>query len=92
MGQVFISYSSADRGWAEVLEDKLKPHLDVYRDKTRLTAGQPYQESLYCALEKSCALVIIWSKRVRDMQGEWKAKCRWKIEQSYSPRSIRKTA
>jgi len=72
MGQVFISYSSADRGWAEVLEDKLKPHLDVYRDKTRLTAGRPYQESLYSALEKSSALVIIWSKRVRDMQGEWK--------------------
>jgi hypothetical protein len=69
---IFLSYSSADRSWAEMLEHRLLPHLEVYRDKNRLTASKPYQEQLFADLERSYALLIMWSKRVRDMRGEWK--------------------
>jgi hypothetical protein len=55
-----------------MLEHKLAPYLEVYRDKSRLTASKPYQEQLFADLERSSALLIIWSKRVRDMRGEWK--------------------
>ena len=68
MYDLFVSYSSADRGWAEVLETKLHPALAVYRDKTRLTAALPFQQQLFSALEASSALLIIWSSHVRDMQ------------------------
>jgi len=72
MHQVFISYSSGDRGWAEVLEQRLIPHVNVYRDKTRLTAAGPFQDQLFAALEQSTSLLIIWSERARDGQNKWK--------------------
>ena len=77
MSQVFISYSSADRDWAKTLERKLKPYLLPYRDDSRLVVARPFQNQLFEKLDESAALLIIWSKRVRDMQGEWKEWVRW---------------
>jgi hypothetical protein len=73
MYDIFISYSSGDRKWAEVLEERLSASgLIPYRDKTRLVATQPYQQQLFKALDNSGALILVWSKRVRDMKGNWK--------------------
>lgn len=73
MYDIFISYSSADRQWAEILETKLiEMRLKVYRDKTRLAVAKPYQEQLFQALGDSRILVVIWSTRVQDMKGDWK--------------------
>jgi hypothetical protein len=73
MNDIFISYSSLDRVWAEELETALeRSGVNVYRDKQRLVAATPYQDQLFKALKDSHALIIIWSNRVRDMKGEWK--------------------
>lgn len=73
MYDVFISYSSSDRGWSEALEEKLvHSGLSVYRDKTRLAAAKPYQPQLFEAISDSGALILLWSERVRNMQGDWK--------------------
>jgi hypothetical protein len=34
--------------------------------------GQPYQDTLFRAIEDSSILLIVWSSRVRDMKGNWK--------------------
>ena len=73
MSQVFISYSSGDRNWAETLEDKLcRAGIEVYRDKSRLTVANPFKEQLQGALRMSSALLTLWSERVRNEQGQWK--------------------
>lgn len=73
MSQIFLSYSSSDIAWAQTLEDRLMTAgLEVFRDKSRLTAGKPYEEELFCALKCSSILLIVWSRRVRDMKGAWK--------------------
>jgi len=73
MNKIFISYSSADRGWAEVIEQKLVDvGVDVYRDKSRLIAAEPFQDQLFEALGQASGLLIIWSERVRDGQRRWK--------------------
>ena len=72
MYDVFISYSSGDREWAEKLEANLKEiGLQVFRDRTRLAQAQPFQEQLFRALEESNILVIFWSERVRKEDGLW---------------------
>jgi len=75
MFDVFISYSSADREWAEVFEERMKQAgIDVFRDKSRLMLGHSYKEQLFNHLKDSRVLVIIWSKSVQSMDGimkEW---------------------
>jgi len=73
MYDVFISYSSDDRSWAEALEERLSSAgITNFRDKTRLVAGKPYQESLFQALDVSENLILIWSEKARTATGEWK--------------------
>jgi len=60
---VFISYKSEDRAWAERLDRELTDAgLKVYWDKM-LIAGRDWLPQLEAALRGSGALVSIWSER-----------------------------
>lgn len=73
MYDVFISYSSEDRSWAEAIEERLNSAgITNFRDKTRLAVGEPYQEALFQALDVSENLILIWSAKARTGRGEWK--------------------
>ena len=59
---VFISYTRRDAAWAEKLESNLVSRgLRVYRDQTRLTAGDEWEPALRDAIVDSRALVVLWS-------------------------------
>jgi hypothetical protein len=59
---VFISYSRADALWAEKLEGNLVSRgLKVYRDQTRLAAGDEWEPALRDAIVDSRAFVVLWS-------------------------------
>jgi hypothetical protein len=59
---VFISYTRCDAPWAEKLEGNLiNRGLRVYRDQTRLAAGDEWEPALRDAIVDSRALVVLWS-------------------------------
>lgn len=70
---IFISYSSKDVKWAEVLEEKLRQRgFTVFRDKTRLIAGKEWEEQLRQNLESSQHMIVLWSEHARN--SDWVAK------------------
>ena len=67
---VFISYSSADVGQAEALEDLLKAHgKNVWRDKRRLKPGENVQFTIPEALRNAQSVVVIWSQN--SVKSDW---------------------
>jgi hypothetical protein len=59
---LFISYTRHDAPWAEKLESNLVSRgLRVYRDQTRLQAGDEWEPALRDAIVDSRALVVLWS-------------------------------
>jgi len=67
---LFISYSSADRSWAEKLSNSLedkgrKPCFD----RTSLRAGENWEFQLLGELNTSQHLVVLWSERAN--QSDW---------------------
>jgi hypothetical protein len=57
----FISYSSADRRWAEVLARALiASGLSAWRDQ-RMQAGQDFSAEIGNYLQSAKAIVVIWS-------------------------------
>ncbi len=64
---VFISYSSPDRPWAEKLYRALKEEkqLEVFFDQERLETGNPWEPQLIKALEASQHLVMLWSNNAQ---------------------------
>ncbi|MBS1211678.1 MAG: hypothetical protein H6R26_294 [Proteobacteria bacterium] len=80
MDKVYISYSSDDRQWASVLADKLQiASITVVCDKTRLLMPRPYEDQLFDLIRDSTALLILWSRNIRNMKGRWKD---WVITES----------
>jgi len=70
---VFISYSSADRAWAEKLSESLTAKgLTTYLDDERLQAGEGWLPQLLGALKSSRHLVVLWSNNAAGSQ--WVAK------------------
>ena len=64
---VFISYSSSDRPWAEKLFDSLTAKgVNCFFDRERLEAGLPWEPKLALAIENSRHLVALWSNKAQD--------------------------
>jgi hypothetical protein len=71
--EVFISYTRADEGWARKLEESLaKSGLKVFRDLTRLNAGDEWEPALRDAIVDSQSLVVLWSKEAS--KSKWVAR------------------
>jgi hypothetical protein len=61
---VFISYSRGDEAWAEKLEANLVARgFTVYRDQTRLTAGEDWEPALRDAIVEATSLAVLWSAK-----------------------------
>jgi hypothetical protein len=61
---VFISYSSADKPWAERLFSALDAKgIKCFFDRARLEAGLPWEPQLALAVENSRHLVALWSNK-----------------------------
>jgi hypothetical protein len=64
---IFISYSSADRAWAEKLNTELtKRGLKIFLDTKRLTAGDEWEDQLKSALNNSTHMIFLWSLNARN--------------------------
>lgn len=62
MNDAFISYSRQDAAWAERLEADLRfRHFDVFRDTSRINAGDDWEEALFDNLEQSRNLILLWT-------------------------------
>lgn len=67
---VFISYSSADRTWAEKLFRALERRdIEPFLDQTRLQTGAAWESQLQGALRTSRHIVVLWSENAR--QSDW---------------------
>jgi hypothetical protein len=63
----FLSYSSQDVKWAERIEAALDSRgIKVFRDKTRLVAGDAWDDQLQDAIEASRHLLLLWSNVASD--------------------------
>jgi hypothetical protein len=70
---VFVSYSSTDAPWAARLEQALvAAGLAVFRDKTRLDAGDKWDSKIREALNSSQHLVALWSGAAKN--SDWVGK------------------
>ncbi|MEM7406278.1 MAG: toll/interleukin-1 receptor domain-containing protein [Pseudomonadota bacterium] len=59
---VFISYSTTDRAWADRLKTDLESaNLRVFLDHTRIEAGTRWRTELSTAVRESRCLVALWS-------------------------------
>ena len=64
---LFISYNSADRPWAQKLKDDLKARgVRVYLDQERLDVGRPWEPQLAQAVRNSQSLVVLWSRNAQN--------------------------
>jgi hypothetical protein len=70
---IFISYAHEDAAWARKLEADLKdpqyPRLHIFRDETRLQAGDVWRTELLKNLVESQHLVVVWSDKAK--QSAW---------------------
>jgi hypothetical protein len=65
--EMFISYSSSDRVWAEKLEADLRSRgVDCFLDRKRLTGGSKWQPQLLDALVESRHFIVLWSANARE--------------------------
>jgi hypothetical protein len=70
---IFISYSSQDKEWAEKLETELtNRNFTVFRDQRRLIAGDSWEEQLKQALTKSQHMIVLWSDKAS--KSDWVTK------------------
>ncbi len=68
MRDVFISYSSQDRPWAQLLHTALTSHpnnLNVFYDQVRLEKGKKWDPQLRTEIENSRHMVILWSEEAK---------------------------
>jgi TIR domain len=78
---VFISYSRSDVLWAEKLERNLVSRgLTVYRDQTRLAAGDEWEPALRNAIIDSQAFIVLWSAEA--------SRSKWVIKEQESFRQM----
>ena len=62
---LFVSYSSKDRPWAEKLYNDLHtsyPQLRIFFDRTSIMAGDAWRQDLKNAIRNSKHLLFFWSK------------------------------
>jgi hypothetical protein len=62
----FISYTGTDRAWADKLRTGLEQRgRSLFFDRTRLQAGDEWDEQLLADLERSRHLIVLWSDSAR---------------------------
>ena len=71
---LFISYSSQDRGWAVLMQNDLKRRgIDkVFLDARQIEKGLPWESSLREAVKSSRHLIVLWSQEARN--SDWVSK------------------
>jgi hypothetical protein len=70
---LFISYASEDRPWAERLYEDIKTHapkLTCFWDRESLKVGEGWQEQLETRLAGSRHFVVLWSSKA-EKEGGW---------------------
>lgn len=85
---VFLSYSSSDREWAQRLNDSLKkldPPQTTFFDQQSLRAGDDWEAKVQTALENSRHLVILWSDNAR--QSDWVTRELWTFFTNAKPKT-----
>jgi len=66
MSDVFISYSSNDRPWAQLIADELtKRGFNVFFDANRLEAGRAWEPQLKAAVQAARHMVVVWSENAK---------------------------
>jgi len=61
---VFISYGRGDELWAEKLQGNLEARgFTVFRDRTRLIAGDEWEPALRDAIVDAQSLAVLWSAK-----------------------------
>src|ERR1700693_98759 len=66
---VFISYTKDDLTWAERFENELtRRGLNVFRDRTRIQAGDPWRSEVIGHLDQTKCILVLWSKRAQVSQ------------------------
>jgi hypothetical protein len=68
MHDLFISYTTPDRSWAQRLHDDLKfhfPTLSIFWDRESIPPGEKYRKVLDEALAESGHLVVLWSEAAK---------------------------
>jgi hypothetical protein len=84
---VFISYASENRGWAEKLEtDLVKGNRRVFRDQTRLQAGGRWEAQLQQSLDQSQYLVVLWTNQAQSSNWVHKELARFERHTEVDPR------
>ena len=64
---VFISYSSADRAWAEKLFQSLtNRNIRVFFDRQRIDAGSDWNRALAKSVQNSQHLIVLWTDHAKD--------------------------
>jgi hypothetical protein len=65
---VFISYASKDRAWAEKLTSDLEQRQvhKIFLDSRRLEPGAPWEPQLASNVSRSRHLVVLWSKSAAE--------------------------
>ena len=86
---VFISHSSADRKWAEMLAKAVKKHgLSTWVDSENLKPGERWQDEIESALNSARAIVLLVGPRqAKDkiQQMAWRAALEESWADSYKP-------
>jgi hypothetical protein len=82
--EVFISYSSNDRKWADKLHKSLhSAFFPVFYDQEGLTAGDRWNVQLRNELENSNHLVVLWSSNSMTSQWVWEEINAFKAQQNH---------
>jgi hypothetical protein len=82
----FLSYSHQDVEWARQLESDLAAaHFKVFRDKTRLTAGNDWNRDLQDAIRSSRHLIVLWSEGAAASQWVTQEMTHFEIDKNDAP-------
>jgi hypothetical protein len=75
---VFVSYSSADRDWANKVQNILRSsgqNYSIFFDYQSLRAGDDWESKIQSSLENSRSLVLIWSEHAKT--SDWVTRELW---------------
>jgi TIR domain len=85
---VFLSYASEDRAWAERVENALRSEnlaSRIFFDIKSMRAGDDWEAKIRSSLEDSQSLIVLWSKFAN--QSEWVSKERILFQEWAKPAS-----
>jgi hypothetical protein len=75
--KVFVSYSSKDDQQVKLVCEGIRAlsHVDIFKDKERLKAGDVWKERLNAAIEACDVVMLFWSPNSaesKEVEGEWR--------------------